>query len=797
MAAFQFPDPAVQTTVVNPITGSTYQWKEPPGKWVVTVSMRDVGDIIWEGDKKPDPVGDYKLWYHTEELELYFYYCDENSRCDWIPTSKPITMLEDLDNTVFELRRDLSATNVAVRENENQIGRTIYFSDTAPTIYDDVVYDDVAFPNELNYKFWYDTARLELLILFRDEDGDDSYVPVSIPLESLPEPGVSTETFTYTTGRLQTAIEENYLHNLNQDTSIDGIKNDIIELEEEIDAIAPSVERGRWTFTAVGTVAQPGQFTMYDADFGNGQPTGLFKSAKSIWFNELDIDGTPHAFGDVDDGELLEIFVEGSSEYGLYEVVGEAHDETQTGTKFWVIDVNFVRTLETTTAVGPGELCRFKIFMAPTGGDASSFVMNTGDTMTGNLVIDKSEASTNIEAGLELKGSRGNTTNSAATITFQNDQSLDLGYLTYRSYDNSSYFRFNQDVDLNNNGLHSVAQIRMQPGGYIGSAANPRLTFNNANGSSDGSALLVVPRPADNRRSFAIRGNDAEGIEQDMLYTYINAFGTPDAVNYLGKMDSDKNLVNKEYVDTVASPTVSLTSGGNARWNSGNLPDSSLEGYRYFSIKQAGSTSSSISLGNVLYLNKLIDSEGVLQRLDKYTPTDHSYFEVYLGTELAFKAQLKPSTYKVASRNPDEIVCDFSYRYPLVSKGGTNWSTSSYYSLSLTGMKYTGISRGNDVLKYTFQNSVGDAVSSPGKIGTNSGFWSSVNQFSFSTADINGTATPSISNDDIIETYNAKENKINRYTVTNASGAPNVVQVQYVSGDYFYTIGDELEVNIY
>ena len=704
-------------------------------------------------------------------------------------------MLEDLDNTVFELRRDLTATNVAVRENENQIGRTIYFGDTAPTIYPDEVIDGATYPNELNYKFWYDDARLELLILFRDADGDDSYVPVSIPLESLPEPGVSTETFTYTTGRLQTAIEENYLHNLNQDTSIDAIKNDIIELEEEIDAIAPSVERGRWTFTAVGTVAQPGQFTMYDADFGNGQPTGLFKSAKSIWFNELDIDGTPHAFGDVDDGELLEIFVEGSSEYGLYEVVGEAHDETQTGTKFWVIDVNFVRTLETTTAVGPGELCRFKIFMAPTGGDASSFVMKSGDTMTGNLVIDKSDASTNIEAGLELKGSRGNTTNSAATITFQNAQSLDLGYLTYRSYDTSSYFRFNQDVDLNNNGLHSVAQIRMQPGGYIGSASNPRLTFNNANGSSDGSALLVVPRPADNRRSFAIRGKDAEGIEQDMLYTYINGSGAPDAVNYLGKMDSDKNLVNKEYVDEAASPTVVLI-GTTCNWRKGGLDDTTLD-RQYFGIERAGSTTSQVGYGSVVYLNKLIDIDGTLQRMDKYTPTDGSLIEVWSGNELWFKSLLDPTTYKVASRNPDEIVCDCTTYYPIVSKSGTNWSVSTYYRIILTGMKYTGISRGNDVLKYTFQNSAGNTVSSPGKIGTNTGFWSSVNQFSFSTADINGTATPSISNGDIIETYNAKDNKINRYTVTNASGAPNVVQVQYVSGDYFYTVDDELEVNIY
>ena len=123
--AFQFPDPNVQDTVINPITGSEYVWIDPPGKWVIKASSSEISNIIYEGDKKPDPVGDYKLWYHTDELELYFYYCDENNRCDWVPTSAPITMFEDLDNTVFELRQDLTAVNIAVRENENQIGRTI------------------------------------------------------------------------------------------------------------------------------------------------------------------------------------------------------------------------------------------------------------------------------------------------------------------------------------------------------------------------------------------------------------------------------------------------------------------------------------------------------------------------------------------------------------------------------------------------------------------------------------------------------------------------------------------------
>ena len=383
MAAFQFPDPAVNPTVVNPITGSTYQWKEPPGKWVLIAQPQtQVSDLIWEGDNPPAPPEDYKLWYSTDTLELYFYYCDDNGTCAWIPTSKPITMLDDLDTAVAELRTDIQAVNIATSENENRIGRTIFFSDTAPTIFPDVVYDDISFPNELNYKFWYDTARLELLILFRDEDGDDSYVPVSIPLEALPDPGVSTEVFTYTTGRLQTAIEENYLHNLAQDTSIDNIKNDIIELEEEIDAIAPSVERGSWRMTLSGQTSSRGQLTMYDDIFGQGSPIGVFKQVKSVWFHEEDISGTPHGFSNVEPGYLLELFVEGESDYGLFEVV-EVHDQTSPPTPYYAIDVNFIRALSDTAKADNSDLVRMKTFQAPTGGDAGEIVQYVNDRLEG------------------------------------------------------------------------------------------------------------------------------------------------------------------------------------------------------------------------------------------------------------------------------------------------------------------------------------------------------------------------------------------------------------------------------
>ena len=243
MAAFQFPDPALQTTVTNPITGSTYQWKEPPGKWVVTVKMRDVGDIIWEGDNPPNPIGDYKLWYSTDSLELYFYYCDVANTCAWVPTSAPITMLEQLDEGLFELRSDVTAVNLAVRENENAIGRTIYFSDSPPSIYDDVDSGDtladgtpIFLPNELNYKFWYDTDRLELLVLYKDPgDGAYSYVPVSLPLTNidLDSPNSQVQANSYSNNQQSQAIVvlEELLVAMQED--INNLNN-LTEPDEEI-----------------------------------------------------------------------------------------------------------------------------------------------------------------------------------------------------------------------------------------------------------------------------------------------------------------------------------------------------------------------------------------------------------------------------------------------------------------------------------------------------------------------------------------------------------------------------------
>ena len=353
--------------------------------------------------------------------------------------------------------------------------------------------------------------------------------------------------------------------------ALDDIRQDIIELEEEIDAIAPSVERGKWTFTAVGTVANPGQFTMYDDEFGSGQPTGLFKSAKSIWFNEIDSEGTSHAFGDVDDGELLEIFVDGSPEYGLYEVVGQAHDETQGASSFWVVDVNFVRTNEVTTAVGPGELCRFKIFMAPAGGDASEILKYVDDRLEGVVgrYILKDVANNPVSAS----GHMGISTSFYPNVNQFSFGAKDLdGGVTKQLTDGDIIETFDVANNKNNRfrvtdaskapsvvkvefvsgnsgySIDNVYQVQIYPGGDFvkktGDTMSGKLQLDKARGDND------------NGDGFTVKGAIADGyssstiVDQTGNLLQVNHIArNPDEINYLGRIKTDKNITTKEYVD--------------------------------------------------------------------------------------------------------------------------------------------------------------------------------------------------------------------------------------------------------
>ena len=165
------------------------------------------------------------------------------------------------------------------------------------------------------------------------------------------------------------------------------LHQEIIELEEEIEALAPSIERGTWIFNGGGAANGSGELTMYDDDEANiGSPTNQFPVAKSIWINDEDSAGAPHGFANAKADDLIELFVEGSEDFGLYEIVA-VHDKTADSAQCWIIDVVFIRQYGNASQANDGDTIRVKIFNPPSGGTASEFVKRSGDDMEGPLVF--------------------------------------------------------------------------------------------------------------------------------------------------------------------------------------------------------------------------------------------------------------------------------------------------------------------------------------------------------------------------------------------------------------------------
>ena len=428
--------------------------------------------------------------------------------------------------------------------------------------------------------------------------------------------------------------------------ALDDIRQDIIELEEEIDAIAPSVERGRWVFTAVGTVANPGQFTMYDADFGSGQPTGLFKSAKSIWFNEIDSDGTLHSFADVDDGELLEIFVDGSPEYGLYEVVGKAHDETQGASSFWVIDVNFVRTLEPTTAVGPGELCRFKVFMAPTGVDASEILKYVDDRLEG--VVGRYLLKDVANNPISTDGHMGISTSFAANVKQLRFGAKDLdGGVTKQLTDGDIIETFD--------------------------AANNRKNRFKVTDASNAPSVVKVE---------FVSGNSSYSID-DVYQVQIYPGG-----------------------DASSGSPVMLHSGWDKKYNFkplGSLNEREMTGT---SLLTPGALSTSI------YLYRAYKQSGGTMPVLSYDRTEDSMIEVWewnSGDNIPIlRAGIKEIKVSSESQYDAELLLSKFWAKP-----GYNWSTSRYYTFILHGLVQKPSTSGTTAIPAEKLSNVGEAIALP------------------------------------------------------------------------------------
>ena len=353
------------------------------------------------------------------------------------------------------------------------------------------------------------------------------------------------------------------------------LRQDIIELEEEIDAIAPSLEYGTWKYQEPnsGNVIrppEPGTFYLVD-EFG--VVTDQYEEAVLIKIHndEFVAQGSTdpvdnHTWADADVGELIQLFDAADPDFFLGKITAKNVDLNGDFVTFTVDRIQSSGVPNDNADPITNEyLSRINIFKEPSGGDPSGFVLKTGDTMSGNLLIDKS-AGTNTEAALTLIGSRANTDNAAATISFQNDQSTAIGYLTYRSYGGTSFFKFNQNVDLGINGLSGVDHIELKNGGYIGSGDKPRIRVRNG-GSSNNQAGTDIQRPGDSMRTFAIKGKAAGSSNvTDFFWAYGNTGSGGDAINYTGLTTADNHIATKKYVDSKAGGVdISCTTSGRSK----------------------------------------------------------------------------------------------------------------------------------------------------------------------------------------------------------------------------------------
>ena len=239
-------------------------------------------------------------------------------------------------------------------------------------------------------------------------------------------------------------VQELQTSQAEQDTKIEALEasqtvqdNQIIELEEEIESLAPSLDRGKWNLAELGegVTLAAGQYAMgiganrvyceeqyaqclaaidgnpsenpeasgecnriasacFNAvDNGTEYFMNDWSHATLLHFHKTDSEGKNHTFNDYEVGMFIDLFDQGDTGFAVFEITAAA---TLDG-DVYTIGVHPVQ--HEGEAAG---LARVKVFEL-SGADPTEFVRNTGDTMTGALYIRPPKDS----AGLRIYAPQG------------------------------------------------------------------------------------------------------------------------------------------------------------------------------------------------------------------------------------------------------------------------------------------------------------------------------------------------------------------------------------------------------
>lgn len=175
--------------------------------------------------------------------------------------------------------------------------------------------------------------------------------------------------------------------------------NRITELEEELDAIAPIVDTGIWIYDGTQSTvdANPtsGKFYLQYKD-PNTNTTSVvtsYSQANQIVVHNTDSTGNNNTWADVEVGQYVQLFDKNDNGTIVGSLITPPKDNDLGG--YVVMFIDKVNHREPNPE--NDEEVRLKIFQPPTGGgDASQFILRTGDTMEGDLTFEDPNDATNV-----------------------------------------------------------------------------------------------------------------------------------------------------------------------------------------------------------------------------------------------------------------------------------------------------------------------------------------------------------------------------------------------------------------
>ena len=185
---------------------------------------------------------------------------------------------------------------------------------------------------------------------------------------------------------------------------LEQIKLGLVEIEEELESLAPALERGVWLYeqqTGNNAVLRPPNSARYFLLKGYtiGDPllmgvdfTEDYADADAVVFSNTEwnlddengVGGSTHNWSTVEVGEIIDLFDKPDND-GLFGKITEVNDQIY-GNDSILIAFDRIEFLGSPTNNEP-YLTRLKIFKEPEGGDAGEFVKKTGDKMSGTLTM--------------------------------------------------------------------------------------------------------------------------------------------------------------------------------------------------------------------------------------------------------------------------------------------------------------------------------------------------------------------------------------------------------------------------